>query len=413
MIEHQEHLIRILAERIAGEALSLRGTTIPGANLRLVNFEGLDLSQSDFAGAHFGRANMRGATLEGVNLEGSDLANASLQGAVFGEANLQDAMFEDADLQGASLRYVNARRCFFENANLEQADFHGADLREADFAGANFRGSILEQANLEGAQLDGADLQGAVLVNAVFRNASLRGANLQQIVLRGTSFEGADLNDARLQGLDFSSSDMTGVHLAGARLEKTQLSRAQIGGALGEELAHDYRGAARGYFALERNFSELGDQDAARWAYGKRRRMQKHDVRQRAVAERKAGNWRSAARLYASYANDQFVEWLCDYGESVPRVFAALLVVYVFFTLLYGVTGSVVRMQGALRNPVITRAPIDLAVFSLLALTTSGSPGIGVQPRGEFVYFLSGAQALIGISITGLLGFVIGNRIRR
>ena len=46
-------------------------------------------------------------------------------------------------------------------------------------------------------------------------------------------------------------------------------------------------------------------------------------------------------------------------------------------------------------------------------MTTSGSPGVGLQPRDEYVYFLSGAQALLGISMTGLLGFVLGNRIRR
>ena len=36
-----------------------------------------------------------------------------------------------------------------------------------------------------------------------------------------------------------------------------------------------------------------------------------------------------------------------------------------------------------------------------------------LQPRDHFVHFLTGVQALFGISLTGLLGFVVGNRIRR
>jgi hypothetical protein len=38
---------------------------------------------------------------------------------------------------------------------------------------------------------------------------------------------------------------------------------------------------------------------------------------------------------------------------------------------------------------------------------------VALQPRNEEVHFLTGAQALLGIGLTGLLGFVFGNRIRR
>lgn len=89
---------------------------------------------------------------------------------------------------------------------------------------------------------------------------------------------------------------------------------------------------------------------------------------------------------------------------------------FVGFAILYGVTESVVRVG---RGPdgaearAVTTAPSDLAVFSLLALTTSGSPAVGLVPRDQFVHFLTGVQALFGIALTGLLGFVAGNRIRR
>jgi hypothetical protein len=65
------------------------------------------------------------------------------------------------------------------------------------------------------------------------------------------------------------------VCLGGASLSGTQLHRDHLGRAIGEELRLEFAGARLGYLALERNFVERGDPDAASWAYRKRRRMQK------------------------------------------------------------------------------------------------------------------------------------------
>ena len=62
---------------------------------------------------------------------------------------------------------------------------------------------------------------------------------------------------------------------------------------------------------------------------------------------------------------------------------------------------------------IVTRDPKDLAIFSLLAMSTSGSPTVGLIPRNESVHFLTATEALLGIGLTGLLGFVLGNRVRR
>ena len=53
-----------------------------------------------------------------------------------------------------------------------------------------------------------------------------------------------------------------------------------------------------------------------------------------------------------------------------------------------------------------------MAIFSLLVMTT-GSPEGGLAPRGDLTLLLMGVHAFLGIALTGLLGFVLGNRIRR
>ena len=409
---NEADLRQVLTVRPDGMRLTLRRALLRGASLRQVNLEGVDLSESDLEGAHLVRANLKDAILEAANLAGCDLANVDLRGATMAEANLEGAMFEEAQLQGATLRFAKARSGFFENADLSGADLLNIDLRDAELAGASLTAAILEDANLEKANLSQANLTRANLVNASLRGALLTGADLTGASVRGASFRGATLREARLGGLDLTSCDLTGAHLSRAWLERTQMRGEQLGGAIGEERAGEFGAAKLGYLALERNFNELGDLDAARWAYLKRRRMQKRESWHETKMARARRDWPGTVRRVLAFAGDQMVEWLCDYGESVARVFLSLVVVYFGFAVLYGVTGSVVRVatDGTIST---TRRPVDLAIFSLLAMTTSGSPGVGLQPRDEYVYFLSGAQALLGISMTGLLGFVLGNRIRR
>ncbi len=124
--------------------------------------------------------------------------------------------------------------------------------------------------------------------------------------------------------------------------------------------------------------------------------------------------WGTSIRSYASFASDQLVEWLCDYGESVPRVLVSLLVLYVVFAVIYGLTGSVVRevetATGVVRVP--TRNALDLAIFGLLAMTT-GSIGMRLLPANDLALVLVGIHLFLGVALIGLLGFVLGNRIRR
>lgn len=142
--------------------------------------------------------------------------------------------------------------------------------------------------------------------------------------------------------------------------------------------------------------------------------MQKLATLRSAHAARAEGRRREAATAYFHHASDQLVEWLCDYGESVPRILLSMLAVYVLFTALYGVTGGVLRVTRTPGGEVtrVTRRPLDLAVYSLSAMTSSDTPS-GYEPRDNLIILMGGAQALLGVGLTGLLGFVAGNLVRR
>ena len=392
---------------------NLRGAKLRSASLRSANLERADLKAADLRNAKLGAAKLDGAMLEESDLQNADLISASLRGASLGGANLKGALLEDADLRQAGMRFAVLQSAFLENTKLERADLWGANLAGAVLSRADMRGVILTEANLEGADLTDADLRDARLDKANLKGVKLGGADLRGATTPNVNLREAVLRNTRLQGLDLSTSDVTGAHVSGAWLERTRLRRGQVGGAIGEELGGQFDDAANGYLVLERNFADLGDADAASWAYRKRRRMQKLTALQLARHRRGQGHTRAALPFYGKYARFQFVEWMCDYGESAARVLLSIAAVYVLFTLLYLVTGSVQHVGRGATAFTTTRNPLDVAAFSLSVMTTVGTLGGELRPRSEWVSLLAGLQALLGIGLTGLLGFVIGNRIRR
>jgi uncharacterized protein YjbI with pentapeptide repeats len=385
-----------------------------GGSLRLANLRGSRLDLADLRGVDLAGADLQGALLEGADLRSADLANVELGGAGLGEVDLRGAMLEEANLRGGSVRFARLQGAVLEGADLRDTDLWGCDLEGADLTGADLRDARLEEVRLRNAVLVGANLQGCILRKADAEGADLTGADLRGAILSGAILRHAVLREAKLQEVSLADCDITHVHLGGAKLDDTPMQLKQLGGAIGEELARAFEPAVQGYLALERNFEGLGDHDAASWAYRRRRRMQKREALGRARKARAERRWRRAVGAYAKFSSDQFVEWMCDYGESIPRVLGSLIAVYLVFTLLYLLTGSVVREVevpgGIVRVP--TRDPAEVAIFSLLAMTTS-SPQLGLLPRGKVALLLTGVHVFLGIALIGLLGFVLGNRIRR
>lgn len=421
---HPEGLVNLPARGGQGAILdgidlasseTLKGAVLGGAKLRGAKLRGGNLEEADLRGASLAGAELRGASLEKADLRDADFASADLREAAMGGADLRGALLEDVDLRGASLRFADLRGAAFENADLRRADFWGANLEGATLSGSDLRGAVFKEANLKDADLSSTRLRRASLGRADCQGARFDDSDLQGADVTGVNFRGASLRATKVQGLDLSRCEIEGIHLAGAWLERTRLGQAQFGGAIGEELSGDFDEARKGYLALERCFADLGDPDAASWAYRRKRRMQKREAGRRAQASWQARDWKSATRSGFDCASDQVVEWLCDYGESIARVLGVMGVVFLLFTLFYGATGSVVRITKTATGEVVTatRSLSDLFMFSLSAMTTSGGSVNGLEPRNDAVRVLAGVQGLIGIALTGLLGFVAGNLVRR
>jgi hypothetical protein len=335
---------------------------------------------------------------------------------------------EELDLAGA----------YLSGLDLSGMDLHGIILSHWGKGSWSWLTANLEEANLQGVNLQGASLRGVNLHSAKLPGGNLQGAdlaltNLQEVDLWKASLQGADLRAADLRGIDLqvvSSGGLLGVSLYRAKLDHTLLKREQLGSAIMEEQEEQYRRARDTYLALKKNFEDLGDYDAASWAYIKERQMEKKCSApwqaRRFYGQEQLGDtddnklsfhhprvWWFFARHTAKWLMDWLVELICGYGERPWQTVAAMTLVFAVFTGIYWLTWAVLKVDES-STAIIrrsTRNLVDLTIFSLGAFTTMDPKGL--EPAATWVQFVTGIEALLGIGLTGLLGFVVGNRIRR
>jgi len=338
---------------------------------------------------------------------------------MLGEADLQGAFLLEANLHGTNLSRANLREALMLGVSLQGAVLREANLQRANLVGAKLREANMRGANLHGAKLVSVDLRGATLWHANLQGADLRFADLRQ----------TDLLDVEPRGL-------LGIKLYRAKLDHTLLKREQLGPAIGDEQTGEYREARDAYLALKQNFESLGDYEAASWAYIKERKMERAcsapwdarrffgqeelgDMPQHKLPPSSPRVWWFFLRHAVKWIGDGTVDALCGYGESIGRVIGWMaFLLFIAGPLCFGILALLdwpdknVEIFLALPVPQrYTYAYLQQLFYVFDAFTTTNFAQL--QPANDFARLLSGIIALLGIFLTGLLGFVAGNRIRR
>lgn len=403
------------------KGINLQESKLWFANLREANLEGANLQEALLVGADLRGGNMRDANLQEAKLDG-----ASLQEAVLGGADLQEANLGSAKLRKARLAVTILRKASLARADLREVDLWFADLQEANLEGADLRNANLWGANLQRANLRGANLQQASLESTDFQQADLGFVDLKEAKMQSANLQGVNMAYSHLERVDFSSAaSLEEASFYGAFFDNTRLRAEQLGKAIGEELESRYNEAREAYLNLKNNFANIGRYDDQSWAYVKECQMERvmsHPSNVRKYFSKdlpKDVTW-SSWRWWWVYGwhmrkwlLDGLLELICMYGESFWRVLITLFVVYLTFTVAYGLGGSVLKETsvGSQTHLIPTRNIADSAIFSLGALTTMEP--VGLRPANNVVQLAAGFEALFGIALTGLLGFVLGNKIRR
>ena len=102
-----------------------------------------------------------------------------------------------------------------------------------------------------------------------------------------------------------------------------------------------------------------------------------------ALGQREVG---AALRPGLLWLADVASEWVCDYGESVPRVLRAFLVVLVGFAVVYWLSGCLEPREAASATAASAARlrTVDHLLFSLDSMTTVGTSEVELKPNGQF-----------------------------
>jgi len=347
-------------------------------------------SRINLSGRVLAGQNLAGMELDGIIMEGADLRGTILIGTSLQDANLQGTQLgPDSDNKCADLRWAQLQRAQLQGANLECADLQSAELEEAD----------LDKAVLSGVNLEGANLKEAHLEEAVMSRVNLQGANLTHTVLQG--------------------ANLSEVNLKQATLSSTQLNQDSLGQSILQEKQGKYQEARYIYLALKNNFEEIGDDEAASWAYVKQREMERktyfplyarqyhydREVPRDASPALVALYWRP--KFYIKYG----FKWLRSfvlgmfwgYGEKPANALLFAIVAVSFFTLFFWWQGGIVAM------PARDLRLWDYFIYTLGAFTTTSFADM--NPVTSLAKIMTSLVGIAGVTALAIFASALGQRI--
>lgn len=318
---------------------------------------------------------------KGLDLSGKDLSGLRLAPKALSQIRQKRKLKKqpvwqnengEINLDGINLSWAVLTRADLSDCSLRNADLRGAKLEHVDFIDADLSNAFLWDASLDSAVLDGAILHGANIFGARFVDSTISKENIGESVIQESS--------------QYSLPD--GMRMSPERNRFWQASKI--------------------YRHLKATFDGNGLYDNASWAYRRARKMEKRLAIYFTVESWKTRQWGNVAKNFRKVISDSFVEILSDYGESPKHVLFSIIFLWVGFAVTYGILSGVIDSSVTL----VTHNPIDLMAFSLGTMTTVEAVGLSAN-NTLAMRFLMPLETLFAIALTGLFGYVLGNRINR
>lgn len=327
-----------------------------------------------------------------------DLAGHVIADVNFGHAH-NATMLERIDLRGATLI-----RCTFTNGCLRDVKCQEARLIDCDL-----RYTDIERTSFKRARLTGCDLYRARLgPSCIFEAADISDCSLNLARFDSVVLPRSAIADGQCPGLlQERKADFQKFHL---RL--TELGRGDDPARTPLHLSRRHREAADIYRALSAHWASKGATRDAGWAYYQARRLETQAQRPDNVLHRRRCERAQEPSELTSpgivlgtmrWLNGSLAGLVAGYGESPLRVVATILAVVVVFAMTYLALGA----AGASTDPLWLRVA-DALLFSTQAMTAS----LDADVTQRWLRWAATLQTTAGITLLGLLGFCLGNRLR-
>lgn len=324
---------------------------------------------------------LRDADLTGCLLEKLDFRGCRLEGVTFDEGTLVECNFDNCTLERVSFRKAVLRNCRFRRAAISWSDLRYCEIDRATF----------EEAAITFCDFYRAMLGGVVIM----RKARIADTSLYYAYFcEGVNIRRENLVSGRLLQQDYDAYRRFLVEWNTCGTGERRNDRAGKSEWDPENsLRARWADAEEIYKNLNGLWCGRGFLRDANWAYIKGRRAE----RRRMMAEWSEAPLPQKAALTRKIATNLSMDVLFGYGESLTRMIVTYTLLVLLFAYVFYGNASLPSYLHALW-------------ISLKNMVGVGSEQLnGISP---LVDMLNVVQTTLGILLTGIFGFILGNKIR-
>ena len=340
--------------------------------------KGLDLTEFDFTK---NKINFSGKQLEEINFsDNKTLKNVLFQGSVLIDCKFDRSFIDACDFSKAQIKGTgDAKYASFNDSRIYKTKFREAVINICDFRYADITDSTL---------------QGAYFKFTDFYRSAFKGIT----VFQDTKIESCSLNYISFENFCITSDNLKRNESGAALVQENETVYKEFltkwirldnvkntMSILDSGLASKYGEAERIYRQLSALWESKGHNRDSEWAYVQGKRME----RKRLWFESKTNK---AVNKIKAFFN-LLLDIILGYGVSLTRVVTTYFMLIIIFGLIYKV------MSTADIGKCFT-----LSLGYTIGVRSASSPAIET---------LSILQTGIGMLLTGFMGFIVANKVRK
>lgn len=304
---------------------------------------------------------------------------------------------KDADLSNQVLDGIDFSGCTLERVNFKKAELRGCRFRGATLRWCDLRYVTIEHGTFEDATIDFCDLYRAMVDGIVIFN----GCQISNSSLNKTYFGDSalpkrnNLVDGKLLQQDYKAYEtfLTQWHTMGTGERLNDVGKHSDWSPK-EALATRWADAETIFKNFSAQWTGRGYIADGNWGYVLGRRMERNRMAAEMTQHIGCGKkLKQCWKLLTNVLSDLFF----GYGESMTKMIITYVVVVFLFAWGFSNEVSLLEYGQALSVSLKNMAGMDSDILR------------DVSP---FVDMLNVVQTTVGIILTGIFGFILGNKIR-
>lgn len=344
--------------------------------------------------------------LDGFNFSGCLLNNVAFTGNMQQDRHLKNLNFTNAHLENVSFDNATLENCNFDSANLSRVGFKNCVMincrfRKAKISWSDFRYTEFNKITFESARIDFCDFYRAFFIGVgIFRKSLISNSSIYYTYFD----EGSTIRKENITGNKILQQNKSNYRKflidwnqfgTGVRTNNQQNSISDWDPT--DSLKARYADAEDIYKNLNGLWMSKGFLSDANWAYVQGKRMERY----RMIAEIRNDNQGTFLKIKTGFSIlfNLLLDFLFGYGESIGK----MVLTYIFVVILFA---YILYASQEVTVPNYINA-IGLSFKNMVAMTADE-----VKSISPFIDFLNIVQTTIGILLTGIFGFILGNKIR-